>query len=177
MLAANPVGTPLDLNIQLEPNTDGTNGNRSDSSAHLLGKWQWVANTTRPDIAYAVNKLATYTANPPLQHVTTLKQILWYLAGTKNFGITYQINPNNNNSINDSSNLFYGYANAAYANANKLKSTSGYVFLASGGAITWKSEKQAIRALSSTEAEYIAISKAGHEIWWIQTLFQEIGYP
>ena len=64
MLAANPVGTPLDHNIQLEPNLDGTNGNRSNSFAHLLEELQWVANTTRLDIAYAVNKLAAYTANP-----------------------------------------------------------------------------------------------------------------
>ena len=46
-----------------------------------------------------------------------------------------------------------------------LKSTSGYVFLAPGGANTWKSKKQTTRALSSTEAEYIAISEAGHEIY------------
>ena len=120
-----------------------------------MGELKWVANTTRPDITYAVNKLATYTANPSLQHVTTLKQILQYLTRTKNFGITYQIDPNNNNSIGNSSNLFY---------ANELKSTSGYVFLASGGAITWISKKQTMRALSSTKAEYIAISEAGHEI-------------
>ena len=167
MLAADPVGTPLDHDIQLETNPDGTNGNRSNSFAHLLGELQWVANATRPDIAYAVDKLAAYTANPSLQHVTALKQILPYLTRTKNFSITYQINPNNNNSISDSSNLFHGYADTAYANADESKSTSGYVFLASGGAITWKSKKQTMRALSSTKAEYVAISEAGHEIQWI----------
>ena len=109
MLAPNPVRTPLD-HIQLEPNLDSTNGNRSNSFACLLGELQLVANTTRPDIAYAVNKLAAYTANPSLQHVTTLKWILQYLTGTKNFGITHQINPNTNNSIGNSSNLFHGYA-------------------------------------------------------------------
>ena len=164
MLAANPVGTPLDLNVQLEPNPDDTSGNRSNSFACILGKLQWVANATRLDIAYAINKLATYTTNPSLQNVTTLKRILRYLTRTKNFGITYQINTNNNNSISNSTNLFFGYADAVYANADELKSTSGYVFLASGGAITWKSKKQSTRALSSTVAEYIAISEAGHEI-------------
>ena len=72
-------------------------------------------------------------------NITALKQILQYLTRTKNFGITYQIDPNNNNFIGNSPNLFYGYADAAYANADELKSTSGYAFLASGGAITWKS--------------------------------------
>ena len=120
VLAANSVGTSLDINIQLEPNPDGTNSNRSNSFAHLLGELQWVANATRPDIAYAINKLATYTANPTLQHVTTLKRILRYLSRTKNFGITYQINTNNDYSISNTANLFFSYADAAYSNADKL---------------------------------------------------------
>jgi hypothetical protein len=61
MLNANPVGTPLDHNIQLQPNPDGNKGDRKNSYARLLGELQWVANATRPDIAYAVNKLAAYT--------------------------------------------------------------------------------------------------------------------
>ena len=112
MLTANPVKTPL------EPNPDSTNGNWSNSFAQLLGKLQWVADVARPDVAYAVNKLATYTAYSSLQHVTASKQILQYLAGTKNFGTTYQINPDNNNSIGNPANLFYGYT-------DELKSTSG----------------------------------------------------
>ena len=82
----------------------------------------------------------------------------------KNVDNTYQIDPNNNNSIGNSSNLSCGYADAAYANADELESASGYVFLASGGAITWKYKKQMMRALSSTKEKYIAISEAGHEI-------------
>ena len=46
MLAANPVGAPLDHNIQLEPNPDATNRNRSNSFVCLLGELQWVANAT-----------------------------------------------------------------------------------------------------------------------------------
>ena len=46
MLAANPIRTPLDHNIQLKPNPDSTNGNRSNPFACLLGELQWVANAT-----------------------------------------------------------------------------------------------------------------------------------
>src|ERR1700678_1903168 len=129
----NSVTTPLDPNIKLEPNPDGSEGNRSNSFARLLGELQFLANCTRPDIAFAVNILASYTANPSLQHFTAVKRILRYLAGTSDHGITYSkqsIKPNENN--------FYGFADAAFANHDDLKSTSGYVFLASGGAITWK---------------------------------------
>ena len=153
----NSVTTPLDTNIKLEPNPDGNEGNRSNSFARLLGELQFLANCTRPDIAFAVNRLASYTANPSLQHFTAVKRILRYLAGTQDHGITYSksyINIDNN---------FYGFADAAFANHDDLKSTTGYVFLASGGAITWKSKKQATIALSSTEAEYVALSEAARE--------------
>ena len=105
--------TPMYPHIKLEPNPDGNEGNRSNSFARLLGELQFLANSTRPNIAFAMNRLAAYTTNPSLQHVTALKQILRYLAGTKNLGITYSktsINPNNN------SNFFYGFADAAFAN-------------------------------------------------------------
>jgi hypothetical protein len=58
-----------------------------------------------------------------------------------------------------------------WANADDHKSTTGYVFLAAGGAITWKSKKQTMIALSSTEAEYVALSEAGREAIWLRNLY------
>ena len=89
MAHANPVVMPMDPIIPIEPNPDGNEGSRSNSYAHLFGELQFLTNTTRLDIAYAVNKLAAYTVNSSLQHVGALKQILCYLAGTKMLGITY----------------------------------------------------------------------------------------
>lgn len=70
MQDANPVSTPLDPNVKLEPNPIEAHGDRSNAFAMLLGKLQYLATATRPDIAYAVNKLASYTANPSLMHYT-----------------------------------------------------------------------------------------------------------
>jgi len=156
----------------LVPNPDGSEGNRSNSFARLLGELQFLANSTQPDIAFAVNQLAAYTANPSLQHVTALKRILRYLAGTKNLGITYSKTANNPDN-----NIFHGFADAAFANHDDHKSTSGYVFLAAGGAITWKSKKQTMIALSTTQAEYVALSEAACEACWLRNLFDELGYP
>ena len=69
----NSVSTPLNPNITLVPNPEGSNGDQSNLFASLLGELQYITNATCPDIAYAVNRLATYTANPSLQHHTTLK--------------------------------------------------------------------------------------------------------
>jgi len=148
----NSVSTPLDPNVQLVPNPNGEIGNRSNSFARLLGELQYVANATRPDISYAVNRLASYTANPSLQHTTALKRVLRYLSGTRSLGIVYKVDVEYPN--------FIGYTDASYANADERKSILGYVFIASGGAITWSSKKQMTKALSSMEAEYVAMSEA-----------------
>jgi hypothetical protein len=172
MQRANPVAMPLDPNTPLEPNPDRNEGDRSNSYARTLGKLQFLANTTRPDISYTVNQLAVYTANPSLQHTGALKRILRYLKGTKSFGITYSAAPNKNRDTN----LFQGYTDAAYANSEGRKSTTGYVYLAGGGAITWMSKKQSVVALSSTDAEYVALSEAGREACWLRSLYHELGY-
>jgi len=168
----NSVGTPLDPNIPLEPNPEGNEGNRSNSFTRLLGELQFLANATRPDLAYAVNRLAAYTANPSLQHTSALKHILRYLSGTRTHGIVYKALP-----LQPS--FFHGYANAAYhtayANADERKSTTGYVFIAGEGAITWSSKKQVSTTLSSTEAEYVALSEALREACWLRNLYTELG--
>jgi hypothetical protein len=76
MAKANPVGMPLDPNVKLVPNPEDNEPNRSNAYAKLLGELQYIANSTRLDILYAMNHLGAYTANPSLQHYGTLKQIL-----------------------------------------------------------------------------------------------------
>ena len=157
---------PMDPNLKLQPNPDGCEGNWSNSFAKLL---QFLANATCLDIAYAVNRLAAYTVNLSLQHATALKRILRYLKGTNDYGITYQKSPQR------TLNYFYRFADTAYANTDDLKSTSGYVFISVGGVITWRSKKQTTIALSSTKAEYVALSKAGHKACWLRSLYKELG--
>jgi hypothetical protein len=62
-------------------------------------------------------------------------------------------------------------------NNDDLKSTTRYVFLSSGGAITWKSKKQTVIALSMMESEYVALSKAGCEAVWLINLYSKLGFP
>jgi hypothetical protein len=171
---SNPVSMPMDPNDKIKPNPDGNEGSKSNSYAKLLGELQFLTNATRPDIAYAVNKLSAYTANPSLQHVGAVKRILRYLKGTKNLAIKYSAK--SDEKPQENSNLFHGYADAAYANTDDYKSTSGYVFIVGGGAITWRSKKQTTIALSSTEAEYVALSEAGREACWLRSLYEELGY-
>ncbi len=166
---ANAVGMPLDPNVVLEPNLDGSAGDQSNSYARLIGELQFVANATRPDIAHAISRLSSYTVNPTMQHVSALKRVLRYLSGTRLYGITY-------GDILGHPNPFLRYADAAFTNLDEQKSTTGYIFMMAGGAITWHSKKQSITALLSTEAEYIALSEAVHEAQWLRNLFKELGF-
>ena len=60
---------------------------------------------------------------------------------------------------------------------NDRKSTSGYLFTLSGGAVTWKSKKQSCVALSTAEAEYVALSSAAQESVWLRQLTSDLGSP
>jgi hypothetical protein len=133
-------------------------GDWSNSYAQLIGALMYLATATHPDIAYMVHRLATFTANPTTAHYNTAKKVLRYLAGTNlTHGITYM---EKSRSQFEGKNLFYGYADAGYGTEEDYCLVSGYVFIAGGGAITWCSRKQSTVALSTTEAEYIALSKA-----------------
>jgi hypothetical protein len=161
---------PLDPHVLLEPNPEGNEGNRSNSYAWTLGKLQYLTNATRPDIAFVVNRLTLYMANPSLQHTGALKRVLQYLAGTKTCRITYSASP----SRNKNTNLFEGYADATYGNAGDSKSTSGYIFTVGGGAITWLARN--VIVLSSMEAEYVTLSEVGCKASWLRELYKELGY-
>jgi len=140
MTEANPVSMPLDPHIPLETNPEYNEVNQSNSYAKLLGELHYLANATRPDISYAINRLAAYTGNLSMQHYTALKWILRYLARTRTLRITYKVLQDEMNSEN----IFHGFVDAAYANQEDFKSTTGYVFIASRGAITWKSNTMGV---------------------------------
>src|SRR6266852_2893927 len=90
MERANPVATPLDSNMKIDLNPDQANGDECNSYARLLGELQYLASATRPDISFAVHRLASFTRNPSMQHQAMLKHVLRYLAGTRDYGITYR---------------------------------------------------------------------------------------
>jgi hypothetical protein len=169
---ANPVRTPLDSHTKLEPG-EPEQGNRSNNYASLIGSANFSAVATRPDISFAVNRLASFTANPTMCHWTAIKRVLRYLAGTKDKGITYSKPASNINLKN----LILGYSDASFASNYDCTSVSGYVFTIAGGAITWGSKKQNVVSLSSTEAEYICLSDAAREAIWLRNLYAEIGFP
>lgn len=134
----------------------------------LVGGLQFIAQCTRPDISHAVSAVSSYCSDPGFAHWTAAKRILRYLRGSKTCKMTYR-------KTGDSK--FSGYSDADWGNDSETRrSYSGYVFLQSGGAVTWSSRKQSTVALSTTEAEYMALSSATQEvIWWKGFLDELLG--
>ena len=138
----------------------------------VQGELQYAATWTRPDIAYAVSQTARYMSNPQLHHLQALKQILRYLSSTKDLGIRYSAQQDDDNS----SPRLSCFSDSDWANdPTDRRSVSGKLVKLSGGPIVGSSKKQPTVSLSSTEAEYIAASEMAREIIWLRRLCQDIG--
>ena len=113
----------------------------------------------RPDIAYAVEVLCRFSANPGPAHWKAVKHLFKYLKDTVGYQLTYQ--PDSK----PSSLLFTAYSDADHG-SDKLggKSTTGYVIKIGTGAVSWSSKLQSIIALSTTEAEYVAGCSTATEV-------------
>lgn len=133
--------------------------------ASAVGSLMYAMLCTRPDIAYAVGIVSKFQSNPGEEHWTAVKHILKYLRRTKDYCLVY----------GGGSLKIKGYTDSDFqADPDDRKSTSGYVFTLNNGAFDWRSCKQKTTADSTTEAEYIAASKAAKEAVWIKKFIEEL---
>ena len=166
------VTTPLDNSIKLskkmEPITkEEISEMKMIPYQSLIGSLMYLAVSTRPDIAYSVYFLSQYNTNPGKAHWMAAKRILRYLRGTTNHGLVYQ----------KTENPLIGFVDSDWgASLDDRISYTGFVFKLADAAITWESKKQRTVALSSTEAEYLALGEATKEAVYLRNLLQEIGY-
>ena len=165
MANANPVSTPMDINVKLEKDDSYSKPVDTVLYQSMIGSLLYAAIATRPDIAHAVGALARFNSAPNETHLTAVKRVFRYLKGTANLHLQYTaVNLN-----------IEGYSDADWAsNADDRRSTTGNVFMMSEGAISWLSQRQPTVALSTTEAEYIALCSATQEAIWLQRLMKDL---
>ena len=126
----------------------------------------YLANCTRPDIAFAVNLLARYSATPTRRHWVGVKTILRYLKGTLDLGLFF---------LKKNDLTMVGYADAGYpSDPHNARSQTGFVFLCGGTAISWRSSTQTLVATSSNHSEIIALYEATCECVWLQRMIKHI---
>ncbi|CAJ2648559.1 unnamed protein product [Trifolium pratense] len=134
--------------------------------ASAVGSLMYAMVCTRPDIAHAVGVVSRFLSNPAKEHWEGVKWILRYLKGTSEMCLCFR---KGNISLQGFSDADLG------GDLDTRKSTTGYIFTLGGTAVSWKSKLQHSVALSTTEAEYIAISEAAKEMIWLQNFLKELG--
>ncbi|XP_058008194.1 secreted RxLR effector protein 161-like [Hevea brasiliensis] len=103
---------------------------------------------SRPNIAFAIGVLGRYQSNTGKEHWITAKRVMRYLKGITDYMLTYK-------QVEHLE--LVGYTNSEFADCSyNQKSTSGYVFMLAGGAVSWKSVKQTIVSSSKVQVEFIA---------------------
>ena len=163
-----PVATPM-LEQNLIPHEGPVKLNRQKWYRQAVGSLNHLAVSTRPDLAFSMSRLSRYLDNPSPQHEIALKRVFRYLNGTTGHGLTFQASENEP--------FVYGYSDADWAgDVETRKSTSGYAFFVAGALVSWRTRLQSIVTLSSTEAEYAALSETLREAAWLRSLLTEIGF-
>lgn len=160
----NPVSTPAEVNHRLTKGMSPTSEEEKRKMSNvpyreLIGGLQYLVQCTRPDISYAVNAVSSFSNNPGETHWLAAKRILRYLSGTRTYKLVFrkQMEP-----------LFEGFSDADWGNdPDSRRSVTGYLFQLGGGSVSWSCRRQPTVALSTTEAEYMALSSASQEaLWW-----------
>jgi Reverse transcriptase (RNA-dependent DNA polymerase)/Integrase core domain/GAG-pre-integrase domain len=172
MSECKPVSTPMDPGTKLTKADPTEVLTPEDKTAYqsIVGSLMYTMLGTRPDIAYAVGSVSQFNSAPGVQHMTAVKRILRYLKGTAHYGLVYS-------PCTEDHDYLEGYSDANWGSSEDRRSTGGFVFFLGSAAISWSSKKQPTVALSSTEAEYMAITQATKESIWLQRLINEISYP
>jgi hypothetical protein len=117
---------------------------------------------TRPDICFAVNTLSQFLVEPRHVHLVVAKNVMRYLKGTLDCGLSYD---------GDHDFRLSGYTDSDWAGSvSDRKSTLGCCFILGSAMISWQSRKQSSIALSTAEAEYIVLCSASCEAIWLRKL-------
>ncbi|WJZ99930.1 hypothetical protein VitviT2T_018335 [Vitis vinifera] len=134
--------------------------------ASAIGSLMYVQVCTRPDITFIVNILGRYLSNPGHDHWVAAKKVMRYLHRTKDFMPVYRRVDNLQ---------VVGYSDSDFGGcSDDCKSTSGYIFMLAGGAISWKSAKQSLIASSTMYAEFVACYGASSQVVWLRNLISEL---
>jgi Reverse transcriptase (RNA-dependent DNA polymerase)/GAG-pre-integrase domain/Integrase core domain len=159
-----PAGIILDSNMT--PKTDSERRQMNDKPYRaILGSVMWGQLATRPDLSFAVSLLARFQIDPGIDHWNGLMHVIGYIRNTMDYGLTY---------YRDSDLSPIAYVDADYGGCRDTRrSTSGYVFIMAGGAVTWSSKRQTTVALSTVEAEYVAMSRCAQQMTWMQSWLSE----
>ena len=182
MMNCNPAPTPETAGVKLSIKDCPETIEEKKSMENIpykaaVGSLLYASIATRPDIAHAVNEVSKYMQNPGPTHWQAIKRIFRYLRGTIKKPLIFKGNwykPNSSRATVPEYSI-EAYSDADWAgDVDSRRSTTGYVVQINNSTVSWLSKKQATVALSSAEAEYMAIATVAQEIKWLSQLMEEL---
>ena len=143
----------------------------------ITGAALYISLACRPDTMFAAHQLTLIANKPNEDHWKAAVQLLQYLKATSDRKLIYQRNPNY--SLDTKADQYQpkitAYCDSDYGTDRATRrSITGYVILLDGNPIHWCSRRQPITAVSSTEAEYIALAECAKEVLWVSHLIQQL---
>ncbi|GKD43236.1 hypothetical protein Tco_1267881 [Tanacetum coccineum] len=133
----------------------------------MIGSRMYLT-ASRPDLVFAVCMCARYQSKPTKRHLEAVKRVFWYLQGTINIGLWYP---------KDTVMALTAYADADHVGCQDTqRSTSGSAQFLGDKLVSWSSKKQTSTSISSTEAEYIAMSGCCAQILWMRSQLSDYGF-
>jgi len=165
MANCKPRPTPCEMKLNLS--SDATS-ECSVNYREIVESFIYAMTCTRPDLCWIVTVLSQHLANPSEEHSVALKHVLRYLKGTMHFELCFR-------KCDDGLHLT-GFSDASWASSDDRKSVTGYCFCLNknGSLLSWKSKKQPTVALSSCEAEYMALAACVQEGLFLTHLLHDI---
>ncbi|GJR64835.1 retrovirus-related pol polyprotein from transposon TNT 1-94 [Tanacetum coccineum] len=160
------IGTPMATKPKLDADLSGEPVDQTDYRSKI-GSLMYLT-SSRPDIVQVVCYCARYTARPTEKHLKEVKRIFRYLRGTIHMGLWY---PKGS-----------GFELTAFSDADHAgcidtrKSTSGGIQFLGDKLVSWMSKKQNCTAMSSAEAEYVALSASCAQVMWMRTQLKDYGF-
>ncbi|KAE9134752.1 hypothetical protein PF010_g2340 [Phytophthora fragariae] len=165
----NPCAAGLKLSKTQSPGTDAEqNAMRSKPYRSLIGCLLYITTCTRPDIAFVVTQLSRFLENPGQQHWNAAVRVLRYLKSPRQLGMVYQ---GGTQSV-----TLMVYSDADWGtNLDDRCAPSGVMVMIGNAPVVFKSKFQRTAALSSAEAEYMALSLCVQEVLWTRVVLTDMG--
>ena len=170
MMECNPKTVPCDVNItSVDRNTDSNYLDDTRLYREMVGNLLYLMTCTRPDLCFAMTRLSQFLARPRNQHLNICKSVLRYLRGTTNLGLTF---------VKTKSQIkLLCFCDSDWGGScGDRKSISGYCYRLSdeSSLVSWRSRRQQTVALSTCEAEYMAMSHDIQEGKFIRQLLFDL---
>ncbi|QRW02426.1 Copia protein [Ceratobasidium sp. AG-Ba] len=163
---ANTAVSPMNTSVKLEPRPEGEDAPYYPYN-RAIGQLMWLAVTCRPDIAFSVNLLATFSHNFDTAQITAVKRVYRWLKATIELGLTY--------NRNHKPFMEVGYVDSDFASQADRRSISGNVFMFGGAAVSWTSKRQNDIATSTSQAEFTSCYTGSSQAEWLRMFLGELG--